>query len=670
MLGGGELPAASTTWQNINTGNWIDGANWSVGAPDSSIDAVLGMGTVFVSAGHVATAKTLTLGISSTSSSGYVRMTGGSLDTAETYLGTNGYTGDVTVHGGTWSNAGAMHIGYGGTGLLFMDGGTVTTGTTELATLSGADGTLQLLGGVYATDAITEGAGSGHVILGGVTLRAGRDATDFISGFETGDVVLSYGGVKIDTNGFKIGISSIISGTGPLIKTGAGDLTLTAVNTYDGNTTVKAGRLLVDQGSIGNANTSGKFAVGMDSGDDGTLELSNGGSISSDDFVIGSAAGSKGKLVVDGGTVDADEELAVGDAGAGSVYLHDGTVTGRRTSIGSGSGSSGFVSVESGTWQSDSIFIGPAGNGTLQITGGSVSATFSISMAGQAGGQATLVIGSTADHQGILAAGGLEKASASGSAQVTFQGGILRATRDQASLLSNFSEGEVVTQGRGAYLDTNGYEVSIRSGISGTGQVVKQGAGTLLMEVASTYSGGTIVKEGTLANANRAAFGTGLVTIDGGTLQAYDATIYGIALKSGTLEISPFGQSGLTLASGTSFSMTGGTWSLDQMMPGMHGTFLGDATNTFSITGGTLDLFGATVHTSISYQLFQGFGSGSVSGLTITGYDTTRYLANLGNDGLLTFAAVPESQTIVLVLAGGLCLAVMHRRMRRCACEG
>ncbi|MBN8708967.1 MAG: PEP-CTERM sorting domain-containing protein [Verrucomicrobia bacterium] len=38
--------------------------------------------------------------------------------------------------------------------------------------------------------------------------------------------------------------------------------------------------------------------------------------------------------------------------------------------------------------------------------------------------------------------------------------------------------------------------------------------------------------------------------------------------------------------------------------------------------------------------------------------------------GLLTFTAVPESQTIILVLAGGLFLAVMHRRMRRTAAAG
>lgn len=634
---------------------------------------MVGRGFTAIRSGDTGFANTLEIGNGDSSTPAEVAVGGGTLYTGYTNIGIAGSGGTFSMGSGVW-NSDTTRVGYGGQGTLVVYGGTVTNGITEVGSLSDAVGTLQLSGGVYITDKITEGAGRGRVIFSGGTVRATHDTWDFFSGFEAGDLTISSGGARIDSNGYSVRISSVLSGGGSLVKIGAGSLTLTGANTYSGVTIVNAGKLILDHGSIGAAPySSNALIVGESAGDDGTLGVYNGGSISAnyapDGIIVGKAAGSKGTVVVNGGTMQADGEMTVGMSGKGSVSLYDGTISARYSVLGYVAGSEGQVSVQGGTWQAGgSTYLGQSGKGTLEITGGTVSAD-EVTLAWKTGSQGLLIIGSTTDHQGVLETSDLRKGV--GSAQVRFQGGILRANRDYSSFFVGMADGEVITEGRGAYLDTNGQsDVRTGGGLSGSGQVVKLGAGTLRMEYASTYSGGTMVMEGTLANGNRAAFGTGLVTIDGGTLQAYDATIYGIALKSGTLEISPFGQYGLTLTSGTSFSMTGGTWSLYQMGPGMHGTFLGDATNTFSITGGTLDLFGAIVHPSISYQLFQGFGSGSVSGLTITGYDTTRYLANLGNDGLLTFAAVPESQTIVLVLAGGLCLAMMRRRMRRSACEG
>ncbi len=63
--------------------------------------------------------------------------------------------------------------------------------------------------------------------------------------------------------------------------------------------------------------------------------------------------------------------------------------------------------------------------------------------------------------------------------------------------------------------------------ITGTGQVVKEGAGTLVLTGTSTYSGGTMIDGGTLEVANGAAVGSGAITfgesgttlvIDGSTL--------------------------------------------------------------------------------------------------------------------------------------------------------
>jgi autotransporter-associated beta strand protein len=60
-----------------------------------------------------------------------------------------------------------------------------------------------------------------------------------------------------------------------------------------------------------------------------------------------------------------------------------------------------------------------------------------------------------------------------------------------------------------------------RNDISGAGKLTKRGSGTLALTGANTYSGGTIVSGGTLRADSAAAFGTGAVYVDGGTLATH-----------------------------------------------------------------------------------------------------------------------------------------------------
>jgi fibronectin-binding autotransporter adhesin len=57
------------------------------------------------------------------------------------------------------------------------------------------------------------------------------------------NVTLNAGGGTFDTNGNSATLGGAITGTGPLTKTGAGTLTLTAANTYSGSTAISAGTL-------------------------------------------------------------------------------------------------------------------------------------------------------------------------------------------------------------------------------------------------------------------------------------------------------------------------------------------------------------------------------------------------------------------------------------------
>src|SRR5262249_37591082 len=55
--------------------------------------------------------------------------------------------------------------------------------------------------------------------------------------------------------------------------------------------------------------------------------------------------------------------------------------------------------------------------------------------------------------------------------------------------------------------------VSYGGVLSGTGTVVKAGAGTLTLTAANTYSGGTVISTGTLQTSNSSGLGSGTVTL-------------------------------------------------------------------------------------------------------------------------------------------------------------
>ncbi|MBS0662351.1 MAG: PEP-CTERM sorting domain-containing protein [Verrucomicrobia bacterium] len=72
-------------------------------------------------------------------------------------------------------------------------------------------------------------------------------------------------------------------------------------------------------------------------------------------------------------------------------------------------------------------------------------------------------------------------------------------------------------------IEVAGADVAIFGPISGTGSIVKYGAGSLFIETASnTFTGGVDLREGRLVVHGDGALGTGLITMSGGTLVAAD----------------------------------------------------------------------------------------------------------------------------------------------------
>ena len=168
---------------------------------------------------------------------------------APTKIGTNTLTltGDNTYTGTTTISAGTLQIGNGGTSGSIVgdvsDNGVPAINRSDAVTM----------GGVISGTGTLAKSGAGTLILtgentygGGTTISAGTlqigngGTTGSISGNMVDNGVCGFDRSDALTN------DGNISGTGSLVKNGAGTLTLTGLNPYSGGTTINGGRLLLN----------------------------------------------------------------------------------------------------------------------------------------------------------------------------------------------------------------------------------------------------------------------------------------------------------------------------------------------------------------------------------------------------------------------------------------
>ncbi|EBU6602444.1 AIDA autotransporter-like protein ShdA [Salmonella enterica subsp. enterica serovar Derby] len=341
-----------------------------------------------------------------------------------------------------------------------------------------------------------------------------------------------------------------------LTKTGAGTLILNAENTYTGGTTISEGTLVANNvEALGTGNVT----------DNATLELNTGGDF--DNAISGS-----GQVVKSG-----DKTLTLSGANSytGGTTISGGTLVATNVeALGSGDVTDNatlelntggtFDNVISGSGQvvksGDEMLTLSGANsytGGTTISGGTLVASNVEALgSGDVTDNATLELNTGGDFDNAI----------SGSGQVVKSG-------DDALTLSgnnSYTGGTLISDGTlvasnvealGSGDVTNDAVLELNTGgdfdnaISGSGQVVKSGDKTLTLSGANSYTGGTTISGGTLVASNVEALGSGDIT-DNATLELNTGGDFDNAI-SGSGQVVKSGDETLTL-SGTN-SYTDGT---------------------------------------------------------------------------------------------------------------
>lgn len=267
--------------------------------------------------------------------------------------------------------------------------------------------------------------------------------------------------------------------------------------------------------------------------------IDNGGTVTltSDSSAAGVSVGSlaSGTLIIDGSTAWLHSPVSVGfNGGTGTLTVQNGgslTSAGGVATIGNvndaitGTGPAKVTVTGAGSsWSgTDQIFItrlnGTNPNELTVAAGGEISTReLSIGVADYPGvtSQTIINLNGTEGARGRITTELFGRVS--GTAQVNFNGGILRAGANSTNFLTGLAgSGDVTVHSGGGFIDSNGFDIKIHALIGGTGALTKIGTGTLTLTNNSNSFDGMVLEQGTLIAGNDGALGTGPLTLKGGT---------------------------------------------------------------------------------------------------------------------------------------------------------
>lgn len=590
--------------------------------------------------------------------------------------GSNTFQGQTTVTGGT------LQIGTGGTTgsiastvVSVAQGGVLafnrSAQTSFSGTIRGAGGIIQQGAGTLVLSGSNDFTGITRVMSGTLALvhaSALGGSTLDLAGGDLGtvrlDVIVSttytIGGLQ-GSRGFGIGsntiavggngtdtvYSGVIAGTGGLVKTGPGRLTLAGTGAFTGVTRITSGTLSLTSVAALEGTT-----LDLDGADSGILGLDAAGPAT---YRLGGLAGSRS--IAAGG-----DTLSVGGNGGSTSYL--GVI--------SGSGGLEKVGVGTLTLAADQLFTGRTDvrAGTLQIGTGGTTGALSSSVidvsaaavivinrrdtltvpASITGAGSFITVGTgTVELAGTNTFTGTARVAA-GVLSLTSTTALAGATLDLAAGDSgtvSFGMGSPARyqlgglQGsRNLALGGNSLTVGINDiattyggALSGSGRLTKAGAGTLTLTGTNVHTGGTAILAGAVAVSadNRLGATSGGLILDGGTLQ----TTAGMTLSAArSVTIGPGG--------GTIDHTVGSNLSVSGSITGSQSTL---AVRTSSSVSGAAFLDGAV-------SLGQLVLSGSTTGVGLRSTAVVSEAIRVGDRQILHLNGLNSSGTAVSVYSG------------------
>ena len=484
------------------------------------------------------------------------------------------------------------------TGTVLLGGGTLAVGGSDVAAEQTFVGTISGTGSLVKQGA-GDGDSNGQQYVHGHndgepgTLQIGGGGTSGAIG--SGNIVAN--GILVFNRSNDVTISNAISGGGALTKMGAGTLTLSGNNSaYSGATTISSGALKAGSTTaLGGSGSSLVIHCNSTYVDLNGMNVGSGTSMSvlDDGSVVQQAIRNSNSSVMAtfGGSITVAISMYVG-GGVGDIAL-SGNITGtmcvvsasRVVSLSGNNSNLSWLDIYSGTVRLDadnalstSTAVSFWNGGTLNVNGRNVAAGKFYSRSSQTTG--TVLLGG-----GTLAVGGSDVA-----AEQTFVGTI-----------------------------------------SGTGSLVKQGAGTEILTGSNTYTGTTTVIAGTLqigGGGTSGAIGSGNIVANGILVfnRSNDVTISNAISGGGAL--TKMGAGTLTLSGNN--SAYSGTTTISS------GALKAGSTTALGGSGSSL-----VIHCNSTYVDLNGLNVGSGTSMSVV------------DDGSVVQQAIRNSNSSVMATFGG-----------------
>ena len=529
----------------------ITGGMTQVGTTtSSSIRIATGTGSTGVAtitSGTLSTAGATSIG---DVGSGTMTLNSGALMINATYLGNGSAArGVLNILGGTATSTNTLQVGGTGSGTLTVNGGLYAARSGSIGIAAGSNGSVTVSSGTF----MANGVGSGNQIDGNLTiggsgtgsLTINTGGSVVVSGTlsrgANGTLTLNQGGtlqigsedglnhpfsiasgtsgvlvgnlnfagtLKFAQNSNGVGGSAIstyaddLSGSGNLVKTGTGVLSLTGSNSFTGGTTLTAGEI-----SLGSANAIGTT---------GTITF-NGGALqatasNTTDYSARFSSAANQQYAIDSNGRNLTLASDITSTGGSFAKLGSGTIT----LTGENILTSGTVAA--GTLNGSTR--GIAFSGTLGVANGAelrfdqaTSDTFAGSLSGGGAftklGAGALTIGGTSSNTG---------------AWTVSNGALIGTTASLKGPITNNAQVKFEQTTTGTYASI----------MSGTGSLSLIDTGTVTLAGANTYSGGTVVADGTLIGTTTSLQGaitnSSRVTFDQSTNGTYAGVMSGNGL--------------------------------------------------------------------------------------------------------------------------------------------